>query len=244
MNFTMTPSNCCTSHFSSQVVLYYCTGIISSSSSPSVYPSSASASASAPTAAAAASATASALGYLYITQAYIGIYIRQGVLLNTAITKELYLLSDLQDIKLINRSAPSALSATAASASHSSHLDLDISSSVNDDDFPVTPSPSASTSAAPTSSSSSMLSSWQQSLGLNHLSFECNLLFKTKTTAAGGAAGGGGAAGAGAGEGGGGEGEEERYHLVTVTPALVSAEKLHSVLLEVKDMNQGIPAGP
>jgi hypothetical protein len=177
-------------------------------------------------AAGAAPTATSAVGYLYITQAYIGIYFRQGVLLNAAITKELYLLQDLQEVKLINKSIKASPGAAPGGG------DLETSNSFNDEGDSSFPSSSATptAAAATASTSTTMFSSFQQSLGLNHLSFECNLLFKTTATTAAAA--------------GGHQEEEERYHLVTITPALISADKLYSVLLEVKEMSHGIPAGP
>lgn len=223
-----------TTQYSSQIVLYYCTGIISSSSHKNIPPTLSSRELSTPP-----TSTVNALGYLYITQGYIGIYFRSA-LISGVLIKELYHLADLQDIQLIDRSKPSTTSTTQTnsntSITPSSRIPLN-----DEDDFEffsnnshppssAAPSITANQSSTPststsTSTSSSMFSSFQQSLGLSHLSYECDLVFKTRIYHTNGL-------------------EEDCYHLITITPALISAEKLFNVLLEVKDMINGIPAGP
>jgi hypothetical protein len=197
-------------------VLYYCTAIISSAT-----PSSLDTIPTPVNPAAAASASQAKLGYLYLTQGYIGIYFRQGVL-SGVITKELYLLTDLQEVRLIDRSAAPAAPAPSSSST-TTRQQHNQGQRAEEEDGREGEEGSANATAA----SSSMFTSFQQSLGLSHLSYECELLFRRGERKDEGR--------------GGGEGEEGRpgqEQLVTITPALISAEKLVAILLEAKDLVQ------
>jgi hypothetical protein len=179
----------------SQVILYYCNGLVDSfkvDSSTFASPSS-----------------VGVLGCVYLTQSYIGIHVRHSVM---STVKELYRFSDLLEIKLIDRKT------------HQLENSID-DSSIGEKSTPITENTNSlpSHSAPPVSSSStnSVLSSVQYTLGLSHLSVSCQLVFQYLSAS-----------------------NSTSQHVVTVTPGLISAEKLLAIIREIKDMEKGVIPGP
>lgn len=229
-------------------MLYYCTGLISSTSFqshsplnqfnklnknnslPVDFPSSASLPVGLP-------------GYLYISQSYIGIYIRQGVL-TSVVLRELYEINDLIDIKIFNRNDTSTShnqnnsnSNNSESVSNNSNrnnatinIPIDTSSDMEFDwteSNPTSTTKSSSTSASSASSGStstlsSSTGSLLSSIGLSYLTVSCQLIFRsTKNNSSNNP-------------------KESPYQIITMTPALITTDKLIEVLVEIKEMVKNV----